>query len=259
LQITKDGHVVTNHDPCLKDTTNIESYAWLFGDRKSNYIFPPYENYYSNDYLINDFTLEELKMLRRKTRYNSRNQYFNADFTMLTLEEIIEMLLNWNQNFPRKDIGQKVGLYIETKMYNFYKSSRGYDFADVLFNILKKYDLETVAKSSAKLPIIVECFEIEALERFAQLSDLPLVYLMFYNNPMVSYNMTNATLIAHGVGPKSDWLFKYQNETWNLTSPSKFIDECHSLGLAVHPYSMQDDMLKWTKTPLDELELYITK
>jgi hypothetical protein len=69
----------------------------------------------------------------------------------------------------------------------------------------------------------------------------------------------NATLIAHGVGPKSDWLFKYQNETWNLTSPSKFIDECHSLGLAVHPYSMQDDMLKWTKTPLDELELYITK
>jgi hypothetical protein len=55
--------------------------------------------------LINDFTLEELKMLRRKTRYNSRNQYFNADFTMLTLEETIEMLLNWNEHFPRKDIG----------------------------------------------------------------------------------------------------------------------------------------------------------
>ncbi len=99
---------------------------------------------------------------------------------MVTLEETIEMLLNWNYHFPRKDIGQKVGLYIETKMYNFYKNSKGIDFADALYAVLKKYDIETVAKASAKLPIIVECFEIEALQRFAQLSDLPLVYLMFW-------------------------------------------------------------------------------
>ena len=109
------------------------------------------------------------------------------------------------------------------------------------------------------MPIIVECFEIEGLEAFSKFSDLPLVYLMFYNNPMVTYNMTNVTKIAHGVGPKSDWLFKYMNETWNLTAPSKFIEECHSLGLSVHPYTIQDDMLRWTKTPLDEHEVYINK
>jgi glycerophosphoryl diester phosphodiesterase len=252
IQLTKDGHLVTNHDPCLKDTTNVESYPNLFGSRKSSYTFPPYDNIYSNDYLIRDFTLAELKMLRRKMRYTSRNQYFNAEFSMLTLEETIEMLLNMNANFPRKDIGMKVGLYIETKMYNFYKNVHGVDLADQVYETLKRYDLETIAKANAKLPIIIECFEKEALYRFAELSDLPLVYLMFYNNPMVTYNLTEIATFAHGVGPKTDWLFNYDNETANDTAPSKFIEECHRVGLAVHPYSLQDDMLRWTHTPLDE-------
>ena len=52
----------------------------------------------------------------------------------------------------------KIGLYIETKMYGFYKD-RGLDIAEMLYNNLKKYDLETVEKSSKKLPIIFECFE----------------------------------------------------------------------------------------------------
>ena len=183
IQLTKDGHLVTNHDPVLKDTTNVESYAYMWGDRKSSYSFPPYDNVYANDSLIRDFTLQELKMLRRKMRYSTRNQYFNAEYELLTLEETIEMLLNLNANFPRRDIDMKVGLYIETKMYNFYKTVHGVDMAEQVFEVLKRYGLETVEKASAKLPIIIECFEKEALLRFEQLSDLPLVYLMFWNNP----------------------------------------------------------------------------
>jgi glycerophosphoryl diester phosphodiesterase len=74
IQITKDDHLVTSHDPCLKDTTNIENYEFMFGSRKSNYTFLPYTNVYNNDYLIQDFSLSELKMLRRKMRYATRNQ-----------------------------------------------------------------------------------------------------------------------------------------------------------------------------------------
>ena len=47
-------------------------------------------------------------------RLASRNQYFNDDYEILTLEETIELLLNLNENFPKE---RKVGLYIETKMY----------------------------------------------------------------------------------------------------------------------------------------------
>ena len=48
---------------------------------------------------------------------------------MLTVEETIELLLELNQNQPRKDIEMKVGLYIETKMYNFYLDNYGLDLA----------------------------------------------------------------------------------------------------------------------------------
>jgi len=142
---------------------------------------------------------------------------------MLTLEDTIEMLLNLNENFPRKDLDMKVGLYIETKMFNFYKNVHGQDIAEMVYDTLKKYDLETVEKSNKKLPIIIECFEKEALYRFAELSDLPLVYLMFWNNSLVSYNLTEISQFAHGVGPHQFWIFKYDNETWNNTAPSKFI------------------------------------
>ena len=66
---------------------------------------------------------------------------------MLTLEETIEMLLELNSNFPRKDIGMKVGLYIETKMYNFYLNVHGVDLAEEVYKVLAKYDLETVQKA----------------------------------------------------------------------------------------------------------------
>ena len=261
LQITKDGHLVTSHDPCLKETTNIESYAKKYEDRKSNYIFPPYDNIYANDYLIKDFTLAELKLLRRKMRYSTRNQYFNEQYQIMTLEETIETMLNLNANFPRTDISMPVGLYIETKMYNFYLKTYKVDLAEELYKVLKKYDLETVEKASAKLPIIVECFEKESLVKFATLSDLPLVYLLFWNNAYMStpYNITEISTYAHGVGPRMDFLFDYKNETHNNTAPSLFIEECHSAGLAVHPYTMQDDMLRWTDNPIDEHVLYMNK
>lgn len=74
-------------------TTNIERYDWLFGDRKGTHEFWPYEWIYYDDYIINDFTLAELKMLKRKMRYQSRNQWLNSEFEVVTLDEIIEMML----------------------------------------------------------------------------------------------------------------------------------------------------------------------
>lgn len=185
LQVTKDNVLVISHDPVLKSTTNIDSYSWLFGKRKSTHTFMPYGTTEKDNYLINDFTVAELKMLRRKMRYPSRNQFLNSQFEIQTLDETIELLLTLNQDFPQTNRDMKVGLYIETKMYNFYKQERGVDIAELLYENLKKFDLETVEKSSKKLPIIFECFERESLEKFGTLSDLPMVYLMFWQNSNV--------------------------------------------------------------------------
>ena len=178
---------------------------------------------------------------------------------MMTLEDTIELLLSLNANFPKKDREHKVGLYIETKMYNFYKQ-RGIDHAEVLFNVLKKYDIETVEKASKKLPIIIECFESESLKKFATLSDLPLVFLMFYDNPFIpTYDLAEISTFAHGVGPKYQYIFAYKNETYDPKTPSLFVDEAHSYNLAVHPYILQDDDLKYAKDPVEEALAYLNK
>jgi hypothetical protein len=55
----------------------------------------------------------------------------------------------------------------------------GLNFAEILFEHLKAYSLETVEKSiHTKIPIVIECFEPAALKKFSELSDLPLVLLM---------------------------------------------------------------------------------
>jgi glycerophosphoryl diester phosphodiesterase len=102
----------------------------------------------------------------------------------------------------------KIGLYIETKMFNFYKHARNINIAELLYKNLEKYGLETVEKANAKLPIIVECFEKESLKTFATLSDLPLIYLFWWMNPMVSlYDLNEISQFAHGVGPKYEFIF----------------------------------------------------
>lgn len=143
-------------------------------------------------------------------------------------------------------------------MYAFYKS-RGIDHAELLFNVLKKYDIETVEKSSAKLPVIIECFEKESLEKFATLSDLPLVFLMFYPSPFLKYDLNEITKYAHGVGPKHMYIFTYKDEELNVTAPSKFIEEAHSLDLSVHPYILQDDSLHYSKSAINETMYYLYK
>ncbi len=111
--------------------------------------------------------------------------------------------------------------------------------------MLAKFDLETIEKSTGKLPIIIECFEKQSLLKFATLSDLPLIQLMWWNNPLVNFDLKEISGYAHGVGPNVAWLKFYNTSSANgstqiiinSNSPSSpFIEQAHSLDLAVHPY-----------------------
>ena len=73
----------------------------------------------------------------------------------------------------------KTGLYIETKQVSQYRKL-GIDITSLLYEVLRKYGLETAEKSSLKLPIIIESFEKESLIQLAEMGcDLPKIQLMF--------------------------------------------------------------------------------
>ena len=93
IQITKDGHLVCSHDPTLKETTNIMDFYEDYKDRMKNSSFgSPYNNVYIDDFLIHDFTLAELKQLKRTQRFQNRNQMLNDIFTFMTLDEVIYLM-----------------------------------------------------------------------------------------------------------------------------------------------------------------------
>jgi len=99
---------------------------------------PAYTNVYKDDWLIHDFTLAELKELRRNQRYSIRNADFNGLFQIMTLEEVIEQMFELQKINPEVNESRtnRVGLYIETKMYAFYLDNYGINIAQMLFDTL---------------------------------------------------------------------------------------------------------------------------
>jgi glycerophosphoryl diester phosphodiesterase len=99
LQITSDGILVAQHDPTLKETTNIEMYE-MFQLRKfkrkviSGKIF-------TNDFLLHDFTLTELKMLQKRQRFDNRSPFMNDMFTFMSLEGVIRHMFMLKDDMPR--------------------------------------------------------------------------------------------------------------------------------------------------------------
>jgi glycerophosphoryl diester phosphodiesterase len=96
------------------------------------------------------------------------------------------------------------GLYIEMKEPQWYMDNYGFDIVQMTYDQLAKWNLETIEKSTANgIPIIIQSFDPEALKRFAALSDLPLVQLMYWNE---TYNFEDIATYASGVGPDSKYI-----------------------------------------------------
>ena len=173
-----------------------------------------------------------------------------------------------NKDFPRaigKDRKYPVGLYIELKDYTNNLNYLGIDMVEEMNALLAHYGISTVADSTNKMPIIVQSFEVEALDKYATLSDLPLIKLHGYVNT-TNEEWESFGQKYHGVGPNADWVMNptslsigpttWIKKTANNTY-SKFIEKMHSLNLAVHPYTLKNDNLQYRKNAFLETQLYV--
>jgi glycerophosphoryl diester phosphodiesterase len=106
VQVTKDGVLFISHNPCMKETTNIEELT-QFNDRKVTFDYKSNDTHYTctDDYLVNDFTWQELidAGLKVRTRYAHRNHFYDDMFSPMRLDDAIELMLDLNSKSPRKD------------------------------------------------------------------------------------------------------------------------------------------------------------
>lgn len=221
LVMTKDGVLITRHDPYLSDTTNVADHP-EFADRKKKRVTPMGE---MEDWWVDDFTLAEIKTLKARQQFATRNMELNDQLDIVTFDEVMDVALKAAAE------GKTVGLHVEAKWPGYY-SSVGLDMVDPIIEGMKAKGL-----AEAGVPVFIQSFEPEFLAAFAAKSDLPTIQNMVgepYASMMgLTYDLE--TLKTAGVGAEKSYILKEDGTT------TDFVDRAHARGLLVHVYTVRDD------------------
>ena len=166
LVMTSDGVLIARHEPILDDTTNV---AEVFGeDRMSTKILDGEE---VTAYFAEDFTLEEIKMLRAVQPRDIRSDEFDGAFEIPTLEEIIQLVQE-----TEAETGVQVGIYPETKHPTFF-DEQGLSLEEPLVQTLQDTGFTDPDRIFIQSFEVDNLIELNATLEAEGLADIPLVQL----------------------------------------------------------------------------------
>jgi glycerophosphoryl diester phosphodiesterase len=233
LCLSKDGVFVAMHDLLLDDTTNVASLP-QYADR---YTTKQVAGQNMSGYFVSDFLYEELLDLRLKQRLPERTKLYDNLFQIPTFDQIMDLAMSeYNSS------GILRGIYPELKHPEFF-DALGFPMVDMLLTSLAKggYPVrgsEVSRNLSYVVPVVIQCFDYATLQRLNQKTDIPLIYLIQSN---VSLAETLATLDE--VSSTVDGLGISKSLLGNLPflEAKKMIDDIHTIGLMVHPWTFRAD------------------
>ena len=259
MTVTKDKHIVCLHETTLNQTTNVASVPEFDGKNRSFGIpTVPFGTIKStNDWFSFDFTLSELKQLRKVQSDGLRDPSFNGMYEIATLEEMIQLV---------KTSTRPIGLHLETKDPNWTNSlpiMTGTTFEKLVVEVLNR-----AGYTHGLDPVFLQSFEEDSLHRLKEMTNLPLVYLL---HPLI-FNTSEAKLKElsdsfYGIGVWKakplfpslfDFVTGFKN---NLGEPTDLVEQAHEHGLKVHVFTMrnEDEFLAWDfhQDPVNEYNLYL--
>ena len=123
--MTSDGVLLATHDECLKDSTNAALYDDMWTSRQKDVFIPGSGHLFLNDYPVPEFTYEECRMVKRRQRYDYRQNTMDGYFMIPSLQEVVDHMYFLNTNYTRDRIAATTvpGLYIEIKEPDWYTSN----------------------------------------------------------------------------------------------------------------------------------------
>lgn len=166
-------------------------------------------------YAVN-FTLDEIKRLRLRQRFDGRSKLFDWMFSIPTLQDIIAwQIAHYNAT------KRLVGIYPELKHPDWYNSI-GYPMEDLFLEqiAIAGYhvnDSNTPRDLNNVVPIAIQCFKSSSLKYLTKKTNIPLIQLMGVSDsqptPELVYNETvldDIMTYAQAVGPDkklftTDW------------------------------------------------------
>ncbi len=258
---TKDGHLVTRHDPVLTDSTDILAHP-EFASRKRTVKFAG--GLEITDFFVADFTLAELKTLRCKQVMPGRDHSRDGQYPILTLEEMIDIVQAGAQK-----AGRTVGIYPEIKFPSFHRSL-GLPIEDHLLDVLKK-----AGYTGASSPVFIQSFEQGNLQYLKTRTGIRLMQLvdgsgtdpdtgaMQYESPsdrpydwtlagkagtygdlLTPEGLDEVAKYAAVVAPWKRHLLAFKKGADGKAQPvvrKEIVDNAHARGLKVHIWTMRND------------------
>lgn len=282
LVSTKDGVLISRHEPNLIDTTNVADID-KFADRRQTRLVDGAEQ---EGFFSDDFTLAEIKELRARQSRPYRDQSFNDRFQVPTLQEILDLVNRTEAS------GMMVGIYPETKHPTYFDEQGlslekplidtlvANNFTDPQRVFIQSFEVtnlkdeltELMAAAGIQLPLVqlYDEFQLQPYDFVvggdprtygdliseASLRDFVATYAKGIGPWKRTFVLTTA--IAPPVDSNDDGTAEVAEKLTGEVLP--VIEHAHAAGLVVHPYTFRDEeqflTLNYAGDPIKEYEQF---
>lgn len=233
---TRDGELVVMHDIYIDTVTNV---ADVFPGRQRE----------DGRYYARDFDMVEIRELTAWERlgadgnavYPGRYPAKTGHYKVHTFREELQLLNRLNAA-----TGRKAGIYPEIKSPAWHKSD-GIDISPMVLEQISEFD-----GADTRELVYVQCFDDAEVRRLknelrCSWNIVQLIGENSWNEAATDYNalrqpegLARIAEVADGIGPHIEHL--YVTEAGKQES-SMLVENAHSLGLVVHPYTFRSDDL----------------
>jgi glycerophosphoryl diester phosphodiesterase len=173
LVLTKDGRMIARHEPMIGGTTDVANHP-EFAKRKTKRMVDGVEY---DDWFASDFTLAELKTLRAVQPLARRDQQYNGQFQIPTLEEVIALAKR-----KSRETGRIIGIYPEIKHSTYHaniKDDKGRKlFGPFGFENRLLVKLHQHFGNNSCAPVFIQSFEVANLQYLSRKTNIQLVQLV---------------------------------------------------------------------------------
>lgn len=251
--LTKDGDFVCMHDPGLSATTDVASREEFAARLTTRSLLVDGEFKTLTDWFVVDFTLEELRSLRIKQRYDFRYPGFDGVHQIPTIQEFIDVAKNYKN--------RTVGIYPELKFPSFANSlpiMKGMRVEDLFTGVLAQNGYTDEGDAC-----LIQCFEENSLIYMSTKTNLPLVLLIEAGEKWQSL-LKRWGKTFYGIGVRKNQVARYQDQgghkTW-IQGASDLVEKAHAAGLKVHVFTFrnEDRYIPWNfaQEPCEEYRFFV--
>ena len=237
LVLSRDGVLIARHENEIGGTTDVAARP-EFADRRTTKTI---DGETVTGWFTEDFTLAELKTLRARERLPAirpANTAFDGQEPILTFDEVLDIV-----EAATARTGRVIGVAPELKHPSYF-AALGLPMEPPLIAALTAHGL-----MGADAPILIQCFEVDALRSLDQSTDAPLLQLVASGGgPADHPDQTYASMTTpEGLAEIRTWADWIGADTALIEptpgAPTALITDAHAAGLKVAAWTFRAENL----------------